>query len=73
LGEAADRTRREFLARARFEITAAIDSGVPAHALARLITEADRIDSEIRRLDSLAKQEEQDLGKATADEGWKAI
>lgn len=58
--EATGRSRREFLARSRVQIAEVIDNGVPAHALARLITELDRIDSEIRRMDSQDASEGED-------------
>lgn len=43
--------RRAFLVKSRQTIAKTIDDGVPAHALARLISEMNTIDAEIRRLD----------------------
>ena len=57
MAEAADRSRREFLVKARATIARTIDEGVPAHALGRLIAERDRLDSEIRRMDVADEQE----------------
>lgn len=58
LVEATERSRREFLVMSRHRIAAEIDGGtVPAHALARLIAEMDRIDLEIRRMDAADAQE----------------
>lgn len=55
--EATDRSRREFLVKARKTVAETIDGGVPAHALGRLIAEMDRLDTEIRRLDAADEQE----------------
>jgi hypothetical protein len=54
--------RRAFLVRARKQIADVIDEGVPAHALARLIAEMDRLDVEVRRMDAAAKQEQERKG-----------
>lgn len=59
LAEATERSRRELLVRARLEIASAVDAGVPAHALGRLIAEMDRLDTEIRRMDAADEQEAQ--------------
>lgn len=59
LAEATERSRRDLLVRGRLEIASAIDAGVPAHALARLIAEMDRLDTEIRRMDAADEQEAQ--------------
>jgi hypothetical protein len=58
LAEATETDRRSLLVRARLEIARTIDAGVPPHALARLISEMERLDSEIRRMDSLRDAEE---------------
>lgn len=60
LAAAAEMDRRSFLVRARLEIANTIDAGVPPHALGRLITDMERLDVEIRRLDA---QEEQEAGQ----------
>jgi hypothetical protein len=57
LEDATATDRRSLLVRSRLEIARTIDAGVPAHALARLISELGRVDSEIRRLDGAAEQE----------------
>lgn len=57
LVEATERSRREFLVMARRRIATEIDSGVPSHALGRLIAEMDRLDGEVRRLDATEAQE----------------
>ena len=67
LVEATGRSRREFLVKARRTIAKTIDDGVPAHALGRLIGEMDRLDSEIRRLDSVDEQEA--AGHAEVEDG----
>lgn len=59
LADAVDLDRRSFLVRARLEIAATIDGGVPPHALGRLITDMERIDSEIRKIDAADEQEAQ--------------
>jgi hypothetical protein len=71
LVEAAGRDRRSLLVRSRLEIAQTIDAGVPAHALARLISELDRIDSDIRRLDARQREEVADGGTAD-DEAFDA-
>ena len=57
LADAVESDRRTFLVKARLQIAETIDGGVPAHALGRLITDMERIDSEIRRLDAAEEQE----------------
>jgi hypothetical protein len=58
LVEATGRSRREFLVMARRRIAEEIDGGsVPAHALGRLIAELERLDTEVRRLDTADAQE----------------
>ncbi len=44
--------RLSFLRRCREDLARAIDAGVPAHALARLMSEADRVDRDIRVLEA---------------------
>ncbi|PZF63340.1 hypothetical protein DEI81_08000 [Curtobacterium sp. MCBD17_013] len=51
LADATELERRDLLAVARWKIAREIDNGVPAHALARLVGELGRLDSEIRHLD----------------------
>ncbi len=58
LAEAVELDRRSFLVRARLQIAETIDAGVPAHALGRLIAEAERLDVEVRRIDVQNEQEE---------------
>jgi len=58
LAEAVELDRRSFLVRARLQIAETIDAGVPAHALGRLIAEAERLDVEVRRIDAQNDQEE---------------
>lgn len=58
LTEAVELDRRTLLVRSRLEIAKIIDGGVPAHTLGRLISDMSGIDSEIRRLDSVAAQED---------------
>jgi len=53
LAEATEGTRLQLLTVARRRLAEVIDGDVPVHALARLMTELDRLDSEIRRLESL--------------------
>lgn len=68
LAEATERTRRELLVKSRLQIAQTLDDGVPAHALARLIAEMDRIDAEIRRLDLADSQEAARAGVVTDEE-----
>lgn len=63
LVEAVELTRRELLSKARETIATTIDAGVPAHALARLLSEMNAIDSEIRRIDAADEQERQHQAK----------
>lgn len=53
LAAATEGTRLQLLTVARRRLAEVIDGEVPVHALARLMTELDRLDSEIRRLESL--------------------
>ncbi|GAA1959948.1 hypothetical protein [Microbacterium aquimaris] len=48
---AIEKGRRELLVAARLRIAQVIDDGAPAHALARLVTELDRLDGQIRVID----------------------
>jgi len=59
LVEAAGMGRRTFLVAARKKIASEIDTGVPSHALGRLIAEMDRLDTEVRRIDAADEQEAQ--------------
>lgn len=67
LMDATELSRRDLLAVSRRHIAKTIESGVPPHTLARLITELTRIDSEIRFIDSAEGDEVVTL---TADEPW---
>lgn len=55
--EAAGRSRLAFLIKARDTIAQEIDAGVPPHALARLVAEADRLDADVRALAASEEQE----------------
>ncbi len=71
--EAVGGSRREFLTMARWKIASEIDKGgVPSHALGRLIAEMDRLDGEVRLLDTRDEQEAKQRGP-TEDESWSAI
>lgn len=67
LSDAVDLDRRALLVRSRLEIAKVIDAGVPAHALGRLISEMNTLDSEVRRLDAIALEEASDV--STAEDG----
>ena len=58
LAEATEGTRLQLLTVARRRLAEVIDGNVPVHALARLMTELDRLDSEIRRLESLPPEDD---------------
>ncbi|MFV9424936.1 hypothetical protein [Microbacterium sp. S1037] len=58
LAAATKGTRLQLLTVARRRLAEVIDGNVPVHALARLMTELDRLDSEIRRLESLPPEDD---------------
>lgn len=62
--EATELGRRDLLVASRRHIAKTIEAGVPAHALARLMTEFQRIDFEIRSIDGTDDEE----WEMTADE-----
>jgi hypothetical protein len=51
LVEAANRSRRDLLVGLRNTVAETIEGGVPAHALARLADEVEKLDSAIRKID----------------------
>ncbi len=64
--------RRSLLVLSRAKVAAALDAGVPAHSLVRMLAELERLDSEIRRIDAVDKQEagaEGDAAVGGADDG----
>ena len=64
--EAAGRSRLDFLMKARETIAREIDAGVPPHALARLVAEADRLDSEVRLIQAADEQEAQQRERSSS-------
>ena len=67
LVDAMEAGRPELLRAARRKLAEVIDGGVAAHALARLLQELDRLDTEIRRLDEIEEDEDDEEGM---DEEW---
>lgn len=59
LVEAASRDRLTWLRKQRLLIAKQLDAGVPAHALGRLLSTANEIDAEIRRLEAADEEEAQ--------------
>lgn len=66
MAAAADEDRITMLRRARLTLLQTLDSGPPAHAAARLMTEMLRIDAEVRLLELAAAKEIAD-GNVAAD------
>lgn len=72
LVEAAGMGRMDFLVKARKTIAQEIDNGVPAHSLARLISELDGLDQAIRKIEAADDAEAKEAADAadTADEAF---
>jgi len=65
--EAAAGSRRELMVALRNRCARELDVGVPAHTLARLVAEIDRLDGEIRKIDDAAEIEVEEVPDGVFD------
>lgn len=73
LVEAVKQDRRTFLAKARRDLAAVLDAGVPPHTIGRLMTELSAFDAEIRRLDSAPQEDDPVAAVEDGKFDYKAI